>query len=226
MTEVVVADREVVVRCGDDRQIQATHALLTVGRTPNTRDLGFEEAGVALDRGGYVEVDECLRTSAPSVYAVGDILGRYQTAYTASHEGAIAAENALGASRAVEYAVVPECIFTFPEIACVGLTEQQARGRGMSVGASRVPWSASGRAMTLDETDGFLKVVYEATTQRLVGVQMIGPRATDLIAESALALKQGLTLPAIVEVLHGHPTLAEALWEASAQPLAQALYGR
>lgn len=224
VTAVVAGERDVLVRWGAEGRIQAGQALVTVGRAPNTQDLGLEEADVALTARGFVEVDAQLKTSAPSLYAVGDLLGCYQTAYTASCEGAIAAENALGAGRAVEYTVVPDCVFTMPEIAAVGLTEPQARERGMAVGASRVPWSASGRAMTLEETEGFIKVVYETATQRLVGVQLIGPRATDLIAEAALALKQGMTLPAIVEVLHGHPTLAEALWEASAQPLAQALY--
>lgn len=222
----IVAESDGVVVRGAGLEVRADQALVTVGRRPNTMGIGLEPAGVRLARGGTVEVNDRLATSADGLWAVGDILGRHQTAYTATYEGVVAAENALGDERTVDYATVPECIFTMPEIASVGLTEQQAQQAGYPTAISRIPWSASARAQTLDETDGFIKVVFDAQTQRLLGVQMVGPRATDLIAEAALALKQGLTLSAVVEVLHGHPTLAETLWEASAQPLAQGIYGR
>lgn len=223
---VAVTQEGVTLRWGDGQIAAADQVLVTVGRRPNTQALGLEQAGVTLNGGGFVPVDEHLRTSAAGCLAIGDILGQYQTAYTATYEGAVAAENALGGTRRVDYAAVPECIFTMPEIAAVGLTERQAQSQGFPTAVSRIPWSASGRAMTLDETEGLIKVVFDAQTQRLLGVQMMGPRATDLIAEASLALRQGLTLSAVVEVLHGHPTLAETLWEASAQPLMQSLYVR
>ncbi|MBI4226809.1 MAG: dihydrolipoyl dehydrogenase [Candidatus Omnitrophica bacterium] len=200
--------------------------LVTIGRQPNTAGLGWESVGVTLAPSGAVPVDRHLRTATPTIFAVGDILGRQQTAYTASEEGAVAAENALGALQTVDDAVIPDCIFTLPEMATVGLTEAQARAGARSVAVSRVPWGVSGRAHTLDETDGFVKVVYDASDQRLLGVQMIGPRATDLIAEAALALKRQMTLTDLVQVLHAHPTLSETLWEAAAQPLGRALYVR
>ena len=207
--------------------VRVDQVLVTVGRQPNTAGIGLEQAGVTLTPAGYVQVDRHLRAAAQTVFAVGDILGRHQTAYTASEEGAVAAENALGALQTVDYTVVPDVIFTIPEIATVGLTEAQARGTGHpSVAVSRIPWSVSGRAQTLDETEGFIKVVYETMGHRLLGVQMIGPRATDLIAEATLALKQQMTLADLVNVLHAHPTLSELLWEAAAQPLGRALYVR
>ena len=207
--------------------VHVDQVLVTIGRQPNTANLGLEQAGVTLTPSGHVQVDRHLRAAAQTVFAVGDILGRHQTAYTAGEEGAVAAENALGALQTVDYAVVPDCLFTLPEMATVGLTEPQAREHGhTSVAVSRIPWSVSGRAQTLDETEGFVKVVYDSSDQRLLGVQIIGPRATDLIAEAALALKQQMTLTDLVRVLHAHPTLSELLWEAAAQPLGRALYVR
>ena len=218
--------REEALPRASAQEVRADQVLLTVGRRPNTRGMGLAEAGVTLTPSGHVRVDQQLRTSVPQILAVGDVLGQYQTAYTASYEGTVAAENALGGSRTVDYAAVPECIFTLPEIAAVGMTEAQARTAGHPIGVSRVPWTISGRALTLDETEGFVKVVYHQETQQILGVQMMGPRATDLIAEATVAIQRGLTLQALVDVLHGHPTLAEGLWEASAQPLMQALYVR
>lgn len=221
-----VEPRGVAVAWSGGPALTVDQVLVTVGRRPNTASVRFERVGVTLSPSGHVPVDDHLQTAAKGVYAVGDILGRHQTAYTASYEGAIAAENALGASRVPSYAAVPDCVFTLPEIASVGLTEAQAAAAGFPAAVSRLPWGGSARAMTLEETEGFIKVVYQTTTHRLLGVQMLGPRATDLIAEAALAVHQGLTLEGLVEIVHGHPTLSEALWEASAQPLARALYAR
>ncbi len=229
VTAVTIAGDIVTIECqgGLAPLAPVDQVLVTVGRQPNTSGIGLEQAGVTLMPAGSVMVDRHLRAAAQTVFAVGDILGRHQTAYTASEEGAVAAENALGALETVDYAVVPDCVFTIPEIATVGLTEVQAREAGhASVAVSRIPWSVSGRAQTLDETEGFVKVVYDSSDQRLLGVQMIGPRATDLIAEAALALKQQMTLTDLVNVLHAHPTLSELLWEAAAQPLGRALYVR
>ena len=226
VTAVIPGASDVVVQWGQGQAVRADQVLVTVGRRPNTRETGVEAVGIVLTPSGHVRVDAQLRTSVPTIFAVGDLLGQHQTAYTASYEGMVAAENVLGGSRAVNYAAVPECIFTLPEIASVGLTETQARAAGNPIGVSRVPWTISGRALTLDETDGFVKIVYHQTTQQVLGVQVMGPRATDLIAEATIVIQRGLALPALVEVLHGHPTLSEGLWEAAAQPLMQALYAR
>lgn len=223
ITSLQVGDDGVAVGWGAET-LQADQVLITVGRQPNTRGLGLEQAGVALTPTGHIRVDAFLRTTAPTMWAVGDLLGQHQTAYTASYEGAVAAENALGGRRTVDYTAVPDCIFTLPEIGAVGMTQAQAVARGIAAMVSRVPWSVCGRAATLEETDGFVQVVYEPSSRKVLGVQIIGPRATDLIAEAALALTQGATLEAMTGVVHGHPTLSEMLWEACAQPLAQSLY--
>jgi len=204
--------------------LSVDQVLVTVGRRPNTTGFGWEAAGVLLAPSGAVPVDCRLETPSPGVFAVGDILGQHQTAYTAAYEGAVAAENALGAQEAVDYAPIPDCIFTIPEVASVGLTEERCQEQGIPAAASRVPWSASGRAMTLEETEGFLKVVYDTRTQRVLGVHLLGPRSTDLIGEAALALRCGFTLPQMARMIHGHPTLAEAFSEACARPFGEALY--
>lgn len=223
---VTAREHDVLIQAGEGQETTADQVLVTIGRQPNTAGLGLEQAGVTLTPSGCVNTDKYLRAAAQTIFAVGDVLGRLQTAYTASEEGAVAAENALGAMQTVDESVIPDCIFTIPEIATVGLTEAQARKAGLSVAVSRVPWTACGRAMTLDESDGFMKLVYDTASQKILGAQIIGPRATDLIGEATVAVKRGLTLSDLAATLHAHPTLSEMFWEAAAQPLGRALYVR
>lgn len=196
--------------------------LVATGRSPVLPE-GSGVLGLKLERGS-LPTDETLRTSVSTIFGIGDLLGEYQLACTASYEGALAAENATGQPRCVDYSVVPDAIYTEPEIASVGLTEAEATVKGAMVRVSRLSFAGFARAQTLEETEGFVQVVADRSDGRLLGVQMFGARATDLIGEAALALKQGLTLRHLVDTIHGHPTMSESLWEASAMALGQSIY--
>jgi dihydrolipoamide dehydrogenase len=215
--EVAKAGAGLEVRFGSDGERQAVPAevvLLATGRVPYTKDLGLEEAGVQLDRGRVV-VDDRLRTAADGIWAIGDVIGGVMLAHVASYEGVCAVENICGADRAPDYHAVPNCIYTDPEIANVGLGEREARDRGLDVKVGRFPFAASGRAMTLGQTEGTVKVVADAKDGTLLGVQMVGPRVTDVIAEATLAVQQRLKLHDLELTMHAHPTLAESLMEAA-----------
>jgi dihydrolipoamide dehydrogenase len=213
--EEVVRDGDLLlVRVGGGIELRAQHVLVATGRRPNTADLGLEAAGVATERGA-ISVDPHLRTSADGVYAIGDATGISMLAHTASYQGEVAVTNALGEKRiTADYSAIPACVYTEPEIAYVGLSEAQARAAGHDVRLGQFPFSALGRAMVLGETDGFVKVVTDADGY-LLGVSMLGPRATDLIAEAALALNLGITAEELSHVVHAHPTLPEAIAEAA-----------
>ncbi|HYW27963.1 MAG TPA: dihydrolipoyl dehydrogenase [Terriglobales bacterium] len=199
---------------GERHSVTAQVVLLATGRVPYTKDLGLEEAGVQLERGRVV-VDDHLRTAADGIWAIGDVIGGVMLAHVASYEGVCAVENICGANRTPDYHAVPNCIYTDPEIANVGLGEREARERGLEVRVGRFPFSASGRAMTLGQTEGAVKVVADARDGTLLGVQMVGPRVTDVIAEATLAVQQRLTLHDLDLTMHAHPTLAESLLEAA-----------
>jgi dihydrolipoamide dehydrogenase/pyruvate dehydrogenase E1 component alpha subunit len=173
--------------------VDADRVLLAVGRSPYTEGLGAEAAGVKLDRGRVV-VDDHLRASAQGVWAIGDVIGGIMLAHVASYEGVCAVENMAGHPRVPDYHAAPNCVYTDPEIAHVGLGEKEARDRGLEVKVGRFPFAAAGRALTLGQTEGFVKVVADAASGRMLGVHIIGPRATDLIAEATLAVQNGLTL--------------------------------
>ncbi|HEY7201977.1 MAG TPA: dihydrolipoyl dehydrogenase [Candidatus Dormibacteraeota bacterium] len=215
--EEVVRDAEtdlLRVRFASGVELRAEQVLLAAGRRPNTDDLGLEAAGVATERGA-ITVDEHLRTSAEGVYAIGDATGISMLAHTASYQGEVAVANALGEKRiSADYTAIPACVYTDPEIAYVGLSEAQARARGGEVKVGQFPFSALGRAMVLGETDGVVRVVADGDGY-LLGVTIMGPRATDLIAEAALALNTGITAAELSHVVHAHPTLPEAIAEAA-----------
>src|ERR1700680_1907585 len=182
---------------GEGGAVDADQVLLAVGRAPYTEGLGAEEAGVKLERGRVV-VDAQLRTSAPGVWAIGDVIGGIMLAHIASYEGVCAVENIAGhATRTPDYHAAPNCIYTDPEIAHVGLGENEAKEGGMDVKVGRFPFAAAGRALTLGQSEGFVKVIADARSGRLLGAHIIGPRATDLIAEATLAVQNGLTLEQI-----------------------------
>jgi len=203
-----------LVRFAGGIELRAEQVLVATGRRPNTEDLGLETAGVASERGA-ITVDEHLRTTAEGIYAIGDATGISMLAHTASYQGEVAVTNALGEKRiSADYRAIPACVYTEPEIAYVGLSEAQARAAGHDVRVGQFPFSALGRAMVLGETDGFVKVVTDADDY-LLGVTILGPRATDLIAEVALALNVGITAAELSHVVHAHPTLPEAIAEAA-----------
>jgi dihydrolipoamide dehydrogenase len=204
-------------------ELEAEQVLVATGRRPSTADLGLEVAGVAVERAA-IAVDQHLRTSVDGVYAIGDATGVSMLAHTASYQGEVAVANALGEKRiSADYAAIPACVYTDPEIAYAGLSEAQARALGEEVRVGRFPFSALGRAMVLGETAGLVKVVTDAGGY-LLGVTIMGPRATDLIAEAALALNLGITAAELSHVVHAHPTLPEALAEAALDVDARAVH--
>ena len=200
---------------GEGGAVDADQVLLAVGRIPYTQGLDAEKAGVKLERGRVV-VDDHLRTTADGVWAIGDVLGRIMLAHVASYEGVCAVENIAGhANRIPDYHAVPNCVYTDPEIAHVGLGEAEAKEKGIAVKIGKFPFAAAGRALTLGQTEGFVKVIADAESGKLLGAHIIGPRATDLIAEATLAIQNGLTLEQIDLTIHAHPTLPESLMEAA-----------
>src|SRR6202521_4514403 len=209
---------------GEGGAVDADQVLLAVGRVPYTQGLGAEKAGVKLERGRVV-VDEHLHTTADGVWAIGDVIGGIMLAHVASYEGVLAIENIVGhADRTPDYHAAPNCIYTDPEIARVGLGEKEAKDKGLDIKVGRFPFTASARALTLGQPEGFVKVVAEASTGRLLGAHIIGPRATDLIAEATLAVQNGLTLEQIDLTIHAHPTLPESLMEAALSAQGRAIH--
>ncbi len=171
--------------------------------------------GVRLSKRGFIEVDARMETSVKGIFAIGDVTGKTMLAHGASAEGLVAAANATGGHKTMDYRVVPSCTFTSPEVASVGLTEAKAREKGIKVRVGRFPFAASGRAATMGETSGMVKIVADASTDEVIGVHIMGPEAGELIAEAALAMKMEATVAEIAHTIHTHPTLAETLMEAA-----------
>jgi len=200
---------------GEAQEATAEVVLRATGRVPYTEDLGLDATGVATERGRVV-VDDHLQTNVKGVYAVGDVIGGIMLAHVASYEGVLVADNLAGkADRTPDYRAVPNCIYTDPEIANVGLGEAEARERGLEVKVGRFPFAASGRAMTLGSSEGAIKIIADAKDDTVLGVQMVGPRVTDLIAEATIAVQQRLSLKDIELTIHAHPTLSESFLEAA-----------
>jgi len=209
---------------GEGGAVDADQVLLAVGRVPYTQGLEAEKAGVKLERGRVV-VDEHLHTDADGVWAIGDVIGGIMLAHVASYEGVCAVENIAGhSSRVPDYHAAPNCVYTDPEIAHVGLGEKEAKEKGIAVKVGRFPFAASGRALTLGQTEGFVKVLSDPDSGRLLGAHIIGPRATDLISEATLAIQNGLTLEQIDVTIHAHPTLPESLMEAALAAQGRAIH--
>ncbi|MEU7768422.1 dihydrolipoyl dehydrogenase [Nocardia sp. NPDC049190] len=190
-------------------ELDAAVVLVGVGRTPNIADLGLDLAGVATDERGFIPVDERLRTNVEHVYAIGDVTGRALLAHVASHQGLTAADVIAGHDTRIDYTAVPAATFTHPEIASVGLTESAAKAAGHEVITARFPFAALGRAKTFGETEGFVKIIAGQRYQEVLGVHIIGPSASDLITEGALAITLEATLEDLADTIHAHPTLGE-----------------
>jgi len=193
--------------------VDADRVLVAVGRRPNTRSMGFEAVGLHIDKDALT-VDEQMATNIPGIWAIGDAVGGWMLAHRAMVEGRVAGENVTGGSRKVDYRSTPSVIFTRPEVASVGLTEAQASAQFGQVKTTQFPFSANPKARILKETDGFVRLVCEASG-RILGVHILGPHATDLIAEGALAVQLGATADDLAWTTHGHPTLPEAVLEAA-----------
>jgi len=185
--------------------------LVAVGRTPNGKRIGAEAAGVEVDERGFIAVDRQMRTNVPHIFAIGDVVGQPMLAHKATHEGKVAAEVCAGHKSAFDARVIPSVAYTDPEVAWVGVTEAEAGVAGMTVEAGRFPWAASGRALGIDRTEGFTKLLFDRETGRLVGAGIVGPHAGDLIAECALAIEMGAEAADIGLTVHPHPTLSETV---------------
>jgi dihydrolipoamide dehydrogenase len=185
--------------------------LVSVGRTPNGKTIGAESAGVTVNERGFIAVDSQMRTNVPNIFAIGDIAGNPMLAHKAVHEGHVAAEAAAGLKSHFDARVVPSVAYTDPEIAWVGLTEDEAKKAGTKVGVARFPWAASGRAIANARDEGFTKLIFDAQTHRIVGGGIVGTGAGDLISELALAVEMGADATDIGKTIHPHPTLGESV---------------
>ena len=216
-------DKVTVTASKDGKAVELTAdvLLVAVGRRPLTEDLGLEALGVKLDR-GFVEVDGLMRTGAPGVWAIGDIVKTQALAHVASHEGIVAVEDAAGKSpHPINYDKVPSCTYCDPEVASIGLSQEEAVKRGYDVVVGQFPFSAIGKARILNDPRGFVKIVAEKKYDEVLGVHIIGPHATELISEATAALNLEATAASLFNAIHAHPTLAEAMGEA-----ALAVHGR
>ncbi len=203
-------------------EYSADRVLLAAGRKPNSAGLAPEGA-LKLGRGGYVEVNERLETGIPGVYAIGDLIGGKLLAHKAYHDGVVAVENACGMTRSVDYRALPMAVFTDPEFASVGLTQEEADAKGIKVRAGVFPLQASGRALTMDSTDGCVKVLADEK-ERIVGAHIVAPGASEMIHELALAVSREATLSEIGGLIHIHPTLSECIGEAALKAKNEALH--
>jgi dihydrolipoamide dehydrogenase len=189
--------------------------LVAVGRRPFTDGLGLDALGVALDPKGHVRVDDRFETSVPGIHAIGDVIGGPMLAHKAEDEGIACVEGIAGQAGHVNYGAIPNVVYTWPELAGVGRTEQECRAEGVDVTTGTFPFAANGRARAMGERDGLVKMVAEARSDRILGIHILGPRASELIAEAAVAIEFGASAEDIARTSHAHPTLAEAVREAA-----------
>jgi dihydrolipoamide dehydrogenase len=197
---------------GAEEERTVENVLWAKGRSPYTEKLGIKDLGVQLER-GYIQVDERMMTSVDGLYAIGDVVPTPMLAHVASWEGEIAVDNILGHYRAADYGAVPDVIFTIPEISSVGMTEGQAKERGIPVKVTKFPFAALGRAQAIGEPDGLVKMVCDPGSGVILGMQIMGAHASDVIAECTLAVQQGITAEELAHTIHAHPTMPEAVAE-------------
>ncbi len=219
----VAKEGEVVSTLSTGEEIHTEKVLVSIGRKLNSDGIGLENIGVKTER-GKILIDEYLRTNIPNVYAIGDVTGGLLLAHKAMKEGETAAEVIAGLDRKMDYRVVPWAIFTTPEIAAVGLTEEEAKEKGIEVKTGEFPFSANGKAVSMNLTDGEVKIVAKKDTEEIIGAQIVGPEASVMIAELALAVEKKLTLRDVADTIHTHPTLAEATMEAAKDALGEVIH--
>lgn len=209
---------------GDEQQLTASYLLVTVGRRPNTDELGLEATDIKLTDRGLIEVDQQCRTSLENVYAIGDIVDGPALAHKASYEGKVAAEAIAGQQSLVDYKQIPSIVFSEPEIASVGLNETEAKEQGIEVATGKFAYAANGRALSLNAGDGFVKVIANKATGIVIGAQIVGIEASNLISEFGLAIEMGAHLEDISLTIHAHPTLGEIAMEAAEAALGHAIH--
>jgi dihydrolipoamide dehydrogenase len=208
----------------DGKELVAEKVLVSAGRALNSGDIGLEAAGINRGGRGEVLVNNRMETNIPGIYAVGDVTGGILLAHMASREGLVAAKNIMGINNAINYNVVPAAIFTSPEIASVGIREHQAAEKGIKYKTGHFQFRALGKAHAMGEITGFVKLIAEESSDKLIGAHIMGPHASDLISEAALAMKTGLTIRDITETIHAHPTMAEGLMEAAEELHGEAIH--
>ena len=205
------------------KEYECETLLVATGRSPNIKGLNLEAANIEYDEKG-IKVNEDFETTAKGVYAIGDVIGGQLLAHVASMEGKVCVERIFGLKSCVNYNAVPSCVFSFPEVAVVGITEEQAKAQEIQYIVGKFLFAANGKAVTMNESDGFIKVIAEKDTHKILGIHIIGPHASDLIHEGALAVQQGLTIEQLEETIHSHPTLSETLWEAVMNAKGEAIH--
>jgi dihydrolipoamide dehydrogenase len=217
---------EVTIEVGGKEQtLKCDKILVTVGRKPNGDQTNLKAAGIQVDERGFVKVDAQRRTSAANIFAIGDIAGQPMLAHKASHEGVMVPEIISGINRVYDAKTVPAVVFTDPEIASAGMTEAEAKTKGYAdLKISKFPFGANGRAVSMMETDGFVKMIADAKTDIVLGVHIVGPEASNLISEAALAIEMGARLQDIALTIHPHPTLGETMMEAAEATLGHAIH--
>ncbi|MFE3574359.1 dihydrolipoyl dehydrogenase [Lysinibacillus sp. NPDC059133] len=200
---------------GEEKTVEANYVLVTVGRLPNTDEMGLEAVGIEFAERGLLKVDKQCRTSVSNIYAIGDIVSGPQLAHKASYEGKVAAEAIAGEKSIVDYLAIPAVCFTDPELATVGYNEEQAKAEGIEVKVAKFPFATNGRALALNQTEGFVKLVARKEDGILIGTQIVGAGASDMIAELSLAIEAGMTAEDIALTIHTHPTLGEITMDAA-----------
>ncbi len=200
---------------GKDEKITAGKVLICVGRRPNTRELGLERAGIVVSDRGYIQVSECCETTAKNIYAVGDVNGKTLLAHAASAQGILAAEKICGRDAGINIDLIPGCIYTRPELAYVGKTEEELKAGHIPYRVGKFPLNANGKALSMDEPEGFVKILTGEIYHEILGAHIVGARATDLIAELALAINAECTAEELAHTVHAHPTVSESVFEAA-----------
>lgn len=214
VTKMATAGKQIKVTFDKTTELY-DRVLVAVGRSPNCTDLGLESTKVALDGKGFIQVNAQQQTAEPTIYAIGDCAGGLLLAHKASREARVAVDVITGETVALQNAIIPAVVFTEPEVAWAGLTEAEAQAKGLTVQVAKFPWSASGRAMTFDATDGLTKLIIDPATERILGVGITGHGAGELISEGVLAMEMGATAFDLASAVHPHPTLSETLMEAA-----------
>lgn len=212
-------------KAGTEHQLDVENVLSAVGRVPNTENLGLDTVGVAVDERGFIQVDAHMKTNVEGVYALGDCAGNQLLAHKASHEGVTCVEHIAGQGHgSVDYSNVPNCTYCHPEVASVGLTEAQAKEQGLDIEVGKFPWMANGRAVASGHADGFVKVIRDKQYSEIVGAHIVGPHATELIAEFVIGRHLESTVEEIEKAMHPHPTLSEALAEGALASLGRPIH--
>jgi dihydrolipoamide dehydrogenase len=206
-----------------DKQKEVDLVLVAVGRSPYTEGLGLDKVGVAMEK-GFVKVNDYLETSVPGIYAIGDAIGNYMLAHVATAEGETAAQNVLGHKHKMSYRSVPRAVYTNPEVASVGMTEKEAKAKYGDVQIGRFPFVGCGKALVINETGGLVKIIADKRYGEVLGVAILGPHATDLINEAALAIQMEATFEEMAHTIHAHPTIAESIMEAALDVDAKAIH--